>query len=162
MKNLEKTVARCILLWILLITASLTTISLEYKNNQLFQVGPNSTLYILGINIDTKLKYSIVVVFCFINSGIRTINHTVLSSWIINVVQDPKTEGVINVFDSYSISYVNAVYNWVDFFMYMNILLSQIDMLLIEILADLLITTFVTRYYINLKTLLSNNQTIPT
>jgi len=151
MKNIEIFVSRFILLWISIITGSLTYISLYQQNIELFQVGPNSSLFILGINIDTNLKYSIVVAFCFLNSGIRTINSNVLHSWVINVVQDPKYTSKINPCRSYEISYVNTIYNWVDFFMYMNILLSQIDMLLIEIAADLIMTTILTRHYLSLK-----------
>lgn len=152
MKNIETVLSRFIVLWMLIITGGLFYISLnDNNNNQLFNVGPNSSLYILGINIDNGLKYSVVVISCFINSGIRTINNTVLRAWIINVVQDPKTKEVVHNNIAYEISYVNSVYTWVDFFMYMNILLSQIDMLLIEILADVIMTSALTRHYLKLK-----------
>jgi len=36
--------------------------------------------------------------------------------------------------------------------MYMNILLAQFDMLLVEVASDLLITLFVTRYYLKENT----------
>jgi len=43
------------------------------------------------------------------------------------------------------------IYNWFDFFMYMNILLSQIDMLLVEVFSDLIVNYFLTKYYLSLK-----------
>jgi hypothetical protein len=36
-----------------------------------------------------------------------------------------------------------------DWFIYLNILLSQIDMLLAEIVADLMVSVLVTRYYLH-------------
>ena len=43
--------------------------------------------------------------------------------------------------------------------MYMNILLSQIDMLLIEVIADLVMTSAVTSYYLNEKNINKNTVT---
>jgi hypothetical protein len=38
-----------------------------------------------------------------------------------------------------------TIYNWVDWYIYINILLAQIDMVVIEILADVIIVNLVTR-----------------
>jgi cysteine desulfurase len=54
---------------------------------------------------------------------------------------------------AYILSFISVTYNWFDFFMYMNILMSQIDMLFIEISADLMMTFFLTTYYIRLKSI---------
>lgn len=120
-------------------------------NTNIFSLGPNSELYILGICIDTYIKYGTVICFCFINSGIRAMNMNVLHSWIINEIQDTKNNNIIETKKAYTLSSISVIYNWFDFFMYMNILLSQIDMLLIEIFADLIMTFFLTTYYLRLK-----------
>jgi hypothetical protein len=36
---------------------------------------------------------------------------------------------------------------WFDYFMYINILLTQIDMFMIELVADIITNIFVTNYY---------------
>ncbi len=120
-------------------------------NTTIFNVGPNNDLYILGICIDTGLKYVVVVSFCFINSAIRAVNSNVLRGWIINEIQDTNNKNVIDAKKAYALSFVHVSYNWFDFFMYMNILLSQIDMLLFETLADLIMTGILTRYYLKAK-----------
>jgi hypothetical protein len=78
-------------------------------------------------------------------------NNNILKPWIINVIQDKTNSTRITYTQSYELSFVNTIYNWFDFFLYMNILLSQIDMLLVEIIADLIITFFLTTDYVRSK-----------
>jgi hypothetical protein len=52
---------------------------------------------------------------------------------------------------AYEISCVSTIYNWFDFFMYMHILMSQIDLLLVEVSADIIMTIIITKYYIDKK-----------
>ena len=52
---------------------------------------------------------------------------------------------------AYEITYVIIVYNWVDWYIYMNILLAQVDMLLIEITCDMIMSGVIARYYLNHK-----------
>ena len=122
-----------------------------YKKTNMFRIGPNPELYIIGICINTNLKYGILVSFCFINSGMRVMNINVLHSWIINELQDTKNKNIIDKNKAYIISLISVAYTWFDFFMYMNILLSQIDMLLIETFADLIMTFCLTTYYLKIK-----------
>jgi hypothetical protein len=115
----------------------------------IYRFGPNEDLYILGFCIDTVEKYSTIAVFCFINSGVRTLNHVIMQPWITNQVQDISKPIEVSVNSAYEISCVSCVYIWFDFFMYMNILLTQIDMMLIEVGTDLIMTTILTTYYLN-------------
>jgi len=159
MKEKHIFLGRIVLLWIIAVCGGIGYMIRSDDSNPIFQFGPNSSLKILGICIDDTTKYGVVVVFCFINSGVRTLNHNILQSWIINTIQDTKTIQLnykINAWHAYEISYVNCIYIWLDFFMYMNILLSQIDMLLIEVVADLVMTSAVTSYYLNEKNINKN------
>lgn len=115
---------------------------------------PNHNLYIFGICIDTFTKYGIVITFCFINSGIRAMNSNVLRSWVINEVQDTSNKKPIDHKKTYILSSISVTYNWFDFFMYMNILMSQIDLFVLEILADLIMTGGITNYYLKQKTII--------
>lgn len=78
-------------------------------------------------------------------------NHNILQPWIINVIQDKTNPTHIAYSQSYELSFVYTIYNWFDFFLYMNILLSQIDMLLVEVFADLIVTFFLTTDYVRSK-----------
>jgi len=113
----------------------------------IYQTGPNRDLYILGFCIDTLPKYCSVAAFCFVNSGMRTLNGEVLRPWITTQVQDV-TKPVTQVTLAYVISGIASLYGWFDFFMYMNILLTQIDMMFIEVSADLTMTMVLTTFYV--------------
>lgn len=102
------------------------------------------------------IPYKIILLsssFCFVNnySFIRGSNNYVLYSWITHNVQDKLPDVTASVYESYKLSYIATIYHWFDWFMYMNILLSQIDMLLIEIAGDLIVTTILTSYYLRFK-----------
>ncbi len=91
-----------------------------------------------------------VISYCIINSMIRTACHDLLHPWLTHQIQDrttAKPSGIAPI--AYEITMVTVVYFWVDWFIYLNILLSQMDMLLAEIAADLVVSVLVTRYYLN-------------
>jgi hypothetical protein len=145
----ETRVARLVALWMGVIVTAMSVVA--SPNLPIFQIGPNEKLIIFGIVIDTIEKYISVISFCFLNSVIRTLNHNILQPYIINVIQDKENKTPITYKQSYELSFVYTVYNWFDFFMYMNILMSQIDMLFIEITADLMITFVLTTSYVKNK-----------
>jgi len=142
----EKIVGRITFIWMSIISLSFLFTNLD------FTYGPNKNLYILGICVDTYEKYFIATGFCFINSGIRVLQHNLLQPWIINNLQNNSVKE-IDIYKSYEISLIYGIYNWFDFFMYMNILLSQIDMFLVEVVADIIMTIITTTYYVKNKEL---------
>lgn len=115
---------------------------------KIYRFGPNADLYILGFCIDDFTKYAYVASFCLVNSGIRTLNGVILQSWITNQVRDISKPVLVPHLRAYEISCISCVYNWFDFFMYMNILLTRIDMMFIEIGADLIMTSILTSCYL--------------
>ncbi len=147
----ETRVSRLISIWIGIIVLFMGVLVSNDRNIPIFQIGPNENLHIFSIAIDTGEKYIAVVSFCFINSGIRTLNHNILQPFIINTIQDKSNKTQITYHQSYELSFIYTIYNWFDFFMYMNILMSQVDMLFIEILADLIMTFGLTTYYVKSK-----------
>ena len=112
--------------------------------------GPNNNLIIFGVHINSYTKYSIVIVYCFINSLIRSSYNDVLRSWLTNSIQDIKIQKKPEItFFAYEVTYVTTIYNWFDWYIYMNILLAQVDMLIVEITSDLIMSGLITRYYLN-------------
>jgi hypothetical protein len=131
----------------------------KYVNHEqtlFYNFGPNKDLNILGFLIDTNKKYGLIVSYCFINSLFRTLYNSILHAWLINHIQDETKEKSNSIrFLAYEITCVTTIYVWFDWFIYINILLSQIDMVLIEIIADLIMSLITTRYYLNLDTMQS-------
>ncbi len=141
--------------WIILIIISLTVLLTHQKdktNLSFYRVGPSDNLIILGITINTSLKYIMIVLFCTINSALRSLSHNFVNSWIINNIQDDKADkSKLNKRVAYQVSIINIIYTWVDWLLYMNILLSQIDMLMYEICSDIIVSIICNRYYLNKK-----------
>lgn len=151
---MEKITSRIIMLWIVFIIASVSSLydKMDSETKSFYTFGPNNKLIVFGLEINTYSKYSVIVCYSLINSLLRTSCRDVLISWQTNTVQDitkPKrTE--INCF-AYEVSFVTTIYMWLDWYIYMNLLLAQVDMLVIEISSDLLMSCIITRYYLNYK-----------
>ena len=149
---IERTVSRVLILWMMMV-ATMITLMYQYANPtnvSFYRVGPSSTLMIMGFVIDSTGLYVGVISYCVINSMIRTACHDLLHPWLTHRIQDrtvAKPPEIAPI--AYEITMVTVVYFWVDWFIYLNILLSQMDMLLAEIIADLIVSVLVTRYYLN-------------
>lgn len=117
-----------------------------HTNYSFLNCGPNDSLVIFGILIDTTPKYLGIVCVSVINSIFRTLNTNILSPWIVNNVQDYKSN--VQPCYAYEISITHSLYVWIDFFMYMNIILNQIDFFVIELCSETISTIFITRYYL--------------
>ena len=151
MDKFENIISCLILGWMSLSIGCISYVIMNESKSTMFAIGPNDQFYILCIVINTMPKYWTVVTFCFINSGCRALNLNVLHSWIINEIQDVNNLQHIHHKKAYTISYIALIFYWFDFFMYMNILFSQIDMLMVEVFSDLIVTFYLTRHYLSLK-----------
>lgn len=139
------------MIWVIIIYvilyAVLNNTSDKYK--EFYRIGPNEDLIIMGIQINTLPKYYFLVTYSFINSVFRTIHHNYLHPWILNNVQNEvKSKEHLNKYVVYQIVTISTIYNWTDWLLYMNILLAQIDMMIVEIVADLGISYVTTYYYL--------------
>ena len=149
-------IIKAFIAWILFIFSSFFVVFLFNKENvtysAFYNIGPSNNLIILGIVINTRVKYSCLVLFCSINSCFRTLSHNFLSSWLINNVQDNKARKEdLNKITVYSASTINVIYTWVDWLLYMNILLSQIDLFFCEVISDIIVTCICNNYYLQQK-----------
>lgn len=140
-------VAKGIFAWILFITG-LLSITVRDSNSTFFQVGPNNDLHIFGITINTPLRYTIVVAYTMCSTVIRTLQQEVLMPWIIQSIQNGKEKNEYVQTHAYHVVLVDVTYRWFDWFMYMNILLSQIDMTVIEMAGNLVTSYYMTKYYL--------------
>lgn len=136
--------SRLITLWI--ICCSILLSFIVDKNDKFYKFGPNKDLSFIGITIDTSLKYFYICIYCFINTIIRSTNHNIIQPWITLKIQDSTNKTIVK--HAHEIVSLNIIYTWFDWFIYINLLLTQIDMILIEILSEFIITNIITRKYI--------------
>jgi hypothetical protein len=119
------------------------------KNDPYYSFGPGTHLKFIGILIDTKLKYAGIVAYCFLNTMIRSAAHNIIQPWITLNIQDSTNKTPVKY--AHQIVTLNIVYTWFDWFIYINLLLTQVDMLLVEIGAEFIITNYITYKYIREK-----------
>lgn len=114
-----------------------------------YNVGPSSTLIIMGLTIDTVALYSGIVIYCFVNTIIRNLKDQLVIPWITLVVHDTTIDKKdYSYFQLQEIVMMSSFYTWIDWFIYVNIVFSQADVVLIELFAEMLITYIVTRLYL--------------
>jgi hypothetical protein len=135
--------------WIAFATVGLVIILHSHHwNSSFFRFGPNDGLKIFDITINTPGKYIIVILYTTISTIVRTGHQEVITPWIIQNVQNHNFKDTFTREHAYIIVTVETVYRWFDWFMYMNILLAQVDMMMVEIIGNLLTSLFTTRKYI--------------
>ena len=138
-------------------TASvLVTLGLLLKKgtalNNFYQYGPSDNLIILGLVINSYALYAGVVFYSFFNTVIRNLNNQIVCSWVTLVVHDttvPKHD--LSRLYMYEITLMSAIYTYIDWFIYLNLVFSQLDIVLIEFVGEMFITFIVTRMYLSIS-----------
>ena len=152
-------VSRIIATWMIIILTIL--LSYIFANTEQFtgdttfyRFGPNPELVILGIVIDTAEKYCLVVLYAIINTIIRNLDHNIIAPYItLNVqnINSPNND-IKEIPKQYEVSIINTIYSWFDWLIYINMLLAQVDMFLLELTTDVIAIYFVTGWYIKNRT----------
>lgn len=140
--------------WIALVSSGIAMASLSSPSDSrtFFRFGPHDNLIILDFQINTPTRYSLVVVYSFLNAIIRCIYHNLFQPWIINNIQDTSKPNTLYIKRyAYEITLVSSIYNWFDWFLYIAILLAQVDLLIIEVVADLVTNSVTTWMYLRSK-----------
>jgi len=130
-----------------------------FKN--FYQFGPSENLVILGLVVDNYYLYTGVVFYSFFNTVLRNLNNQVVCAWITLVVHDTTiSKEYISSLYIYEITLMSAIYTYIDWFIYLNLVFSQLDIVLIEFAGELFITYIVTRMYINTAAQVDTNTEI--
>jgi hypothetical protein len=138
------------LLWAWMFIMTIAMSALPFKNDPFFRIGPHADLVIFGAHVDTAAKYALVVAYTCINTVVRALQTEILQSWITNNVYDEKTPKTALIRKhAYEANVAKTIYIWFDFLMYMNILLTQIDLFLFETIGHVVTSFYTTRYYLS-------------
>lgn len=121
-------------------------------NNSFYNFGPSDNLTFIGVTINTEFKYAYIIIYCFINTIIRSCNHNIIHPYITLNVQDTSNKN--NVQNSHEIVTMNTLYYWFDWIIYINLLISQVDMIIIEIISEIIVTNLITYKYVKMKEVL--------
>jgi hypothetical protein len=143
------TVATYLIVWLLVISTLLFAAFCAgaQGDNTFFAFGPHPTLQLVGLPIHTWTSYWGVVVYTLGSTCFRTLHGEVLSPWIMQRVQTTDAKSAYTHQNATFIVMVSVVFTWLDWFMYLNILLTQLDFLLLEVVGNILVTLYTTRTY---------------
>lgn len=148
--------SRLVLVWMIGISIALAAMIPKQTDDTstFYRWGPQPDLVILGIYVNTMPKYLGMIFYSILNILIRNTNHNVIIPWITHNIQDNSMEAnanKINLFipHVYEISIVSTLYSWFDWVIYINMLLSQIDIVVIELTMDLFCNVLITAWYMH-------------
>lgn len=144
----EIIVSRIVLAWLCLLFTAIAIMMNEHE----IKIGPSDSLIIFGTTINTTQKYVSVVLLCICNSSFRVLNVNIIRAWVVNNIQDTKVYVKVNPAQAYEITATHAIYGFVDLYVCVNIVLSQVDLFAIEMLVDLIMALLTTSYFLNIKT----------
>jgi hypothetical protein len=143
--------SRIILAWIVAIAI---TISALLEPSPYYRFGPHPDLIVLGFHIDTSGKYSAVMIYCLFNTAVRSMVHNILHPWITLTIQDTSPEMALRRAElshrmAYEVTIVYATYLWFDWFIYINLLLAQFDLMLMELVMEVIASCVIAWRYLN-------------
>ena len=144
------TVSRIITGWMGIMTALMCVIANESTTRATFyRFGPQPDLVILGYTIDTGAKYGLVILYALINTVVRNLNHNIITPWVtLNIQDDAVDKRQVDKAHAYEISVASTIYSWFDWLIYIHMLLAQVDMVIIEMVADVAASTVITCWYL--------------
>ena len=117
------------------------------SSTKFFSFGPRDDLLILDIKINTGFKYSVVILYTIISTVARTVLQEIVAPWLVQTIQNDKPKDQYARRYAQEIALGECIYRWFDWFMYMHILLAQVDMMLVELTGNLVAVFYTTRMY---------------
>jgi hypothetical protein len=143
-------ISRLVATWVGIVCLVLV-FSPHTKNSRFYSIGPNEHLVVLGgIRVNTIGRYLLIVLYSLINTCIRCAKVNILSPWVtLNVQDESKPLGNLNPLHAYEITLVANLYSWVDWWISVNLLMSQVDLIIIEVVFDFVSLYFITRNYLS-------------
>lgn len=116
-------------------------------------LGPSESTVFMGVKLNTWYKWGLVAAFTFINTSVNDFVSDALSPWILNTITDHKTRFIpysklicLTITQTWSI-YCNIMSVFGIF-----LAMSQIDFVLIRMMADLMVNAYTTTKFMRNKT----------
>lgn len=122
-------------------------------NTTFMALGPSESTVFMGVKLNTWYKWGLVAAFTFINTSVNDFVSDALSPWILNTITDHKTR-----FIPYSkvvclvITQTWSVYCNIMSVFGIFLAMSQIDFVLIRMVADLMVNAYTTTKFMRNKT----------
>lgn len=137
--------------WMVFIVCMLQTIDLLHS--EFFTFGPSSHTVFMTVTIDTWHKWGMLVGATFTTTCVTDFMSDAIVPWLQNTIQDHKTRYLpYSKATCYLISQTWAIYVNIMSIFGVALMMSQIDLLIIRMAADLLVNTFTCFKFMRAKT----------
>lgn len=147
------------LISIWMMTIFIYMISSGFTNSEFFSFGPSKRVKFFQLPIDTWGKYIAVVCYTLINQFVQTYGLETITPWMLNNVQNKKElEMEISPVGTQIIIQLWYIYLWSGRIFGIQIMLSQIDLLMFVLFSDLLTYFTIIQLYISYKAKSRKNQ----
>lgn len=141
--------AALVALWCMAIVASLASTAAVTKSS-FWAVGPNKGTSLLGVPLDTWESWGSVAALAFVGTLMHEFIIDSLGPWVQNSVQDHKSHDL--PYNSrlvcHLILQVYTAYTHLATFAFLVLYTTQVDILLIRMVADLMVTAFSTHIFL--------------
>lgn len=147
----DKRVAALLLsIWMVAVVGLLQTIDLLHSEFMSF--GPSSHMRFMSLTIDTWGKWWLLAIATFTSTCVSDFMSDAIVPWIQNTLQDHKTQYLpYSKVTCYLISQVWGVYCTVMLIFSVALMTSQIDLLLLRMGTDLLVSSYTTFKFMRTK-----------
>jgi len=149
----DKRVITAVIAWWTVATSTVFLIIMVQDESPFLSFGPNARTKLMGINLDTWGKWWCVAIYTFVSTGIAAFASDAVIPWITNTIQDHKTEYIpYSKVTCLAIIQTFTVYAVIMSVIGMFVALTQVDFMLIRIMADLLVNNYTTYWFLRGKT----------
>ena len=140
----------CLMIWLAIVLCAFQSIDLFHADFMHFGPSPNTKL--MTMTIDTWNEWTLVAVARFASTCVNDFTGDSIVPWIQNTIQDHKTRYLpYSKVVCYTIVQLWAIYCNIMSIFSVSLLMSQIDFLLIRLVADLIVNTFTTFKFLRTK-----------
>lgn len=130
-----------LMIWLIIVLTLFKDIGL--LDTSFMSFGPSPTTKFMGVVLDTWYKWNMVACFTLINTSINDFMSDAISPWIINTITDHKSKFIpYPRFVCLGISQLWAVYCNLMSVFGMFLAMTQVDFVLIRMVADLTVNTY--------------------
>lgn len=147
----KRVVTAVLMFYLTLVLVTMKEIGL--LDSKFMNMGPSDETSFMGVTLNTWYKWSLVACFTFVNTSINDFMSDAISPWILNTITDhkakyiPYSKCVCLVITQLWSLYCNIMSVFSIF-----LAMSQIDFVLIRMIADLTVNAYTTTKFIRHKT----------
>jgi len=147
----KRIITAFILVWTVVSSAVFCAIMIE-DNSPFLNFGPSPRTVLFGVKLDTWGVWWCVAVYIFVSTAVAAYASDSIVPWITNTVQDHTTRYIpYSKWTCWAIIQIFTCYAVIMSVIGLFVALSQVDFMVIRLLADLLVNHYTTFFFLKGK-----------